>query len=97
MKKILLFALLGIALLAGCGRSRYDENIVIASDSSKMKIDVNGWTTCMDIGRIEYDGHTYIVFNGERILNGIVHDPDCKCHKTTINEPDTISKLNCKP
>lgn len=31
--------------------------------------------------RFEYDGHKYIHFSVYVYHNGVVHDPDCPCHK----------------
>ena len=28
---------------------------------------------------VEYNGHTYIVYDGGDYDSGICHDPDCKC------------------
>lgn len=31
----------------------------------------------LDIVEVEYDGHSYIVFDG----HGVVHNPKCKCYE----------------
>ena len=37
-------------------------------------------TKSLLVDKFEYDGHQYIVFyQGYRM--GVVHDPDCSCHK----------------
>ena len=28
-----------------------------------------------------YEGHQYIMFLYNQYINGVVHDPDCPCHK----------------
>lgn len=37
-----------------------------------------------------YEGHQYIMFLYNQYINGVVHDPDCPCHKnrTTQNHED---------
>lgn len=30
----------------------------------------------VDIVEVEYDGHSYLVFNG----HGVIHNPKCKCN-----------------
>lgn len=31
----------------------------------------------LDIVEVEYDGHSYIVFDG----HGVIHNPKCKCYE----------------
>lgn len=31
----------------------------------------------LDIVEVEYDGHSYIVFDG----HGVIHNPKCKCNE----------------
>jgi len=31
--------------------------------------------------KVDYSGHTYIVYNGDNFDGGMVHDPDCKHDK----------------
>ena len=35
--------------------------------------------------RFEYDGHRYIHFRMDVHRNGVVHDPECLCHKEDNN------------
>ena len=39
--------------------------------------------------KFKYNGHTYIMFSNGRSENGVVHDPDCECHKLSL---DAIKK-----
>ena len=43
------------------------------------RVKYNGYSSAM-VTKAEYGGHTYIFFNDHYRL-GVVHDPDCKCHK----------------
>lgn len=43
------------------------------------------------INKVEFDGHTYIVFSRSGV--GITHDPDCACHnKAHDNELQHITE-----
>jgi len=46
---------------------------------------------------VVYKGHHYLIWNRSRFLNGVVHDPDCPCHKDTsdiwIEKNDTIYRI----
>ena len=35
----------------------------------------------MKARRFTYEGHRYIMFLYNVHMNGVVHDPDCPCHK----------------
>lgn len=30
---------------------------------------------------VEYNRHTYIIYDGDNFDSGMVHDPDCQCRK----------------
>lgn len=85
MKKIIL-CLFAAAMLASCAPSKYEETK--ASDSEHMKVKTENNCTLLDIFKIDYNGHSYVVFYGDRDLNSIVHDPDCTCRKKDSNEID---------
>jgi len=37
-----------------------------------------------DFHKVEFDGHTYVVYDGGDYDSGVVHDPNCRCRvKTT--------------
>lgn len=80
MKKLIL-CLFATAMLASCAPSKYEE----AKTTNAEHVKVSTETTCtlLDISKFNYSGHSYILFDGDSHLNGIVHDPDCSCHKTT--------------
>lgn len=79
MKKIIL-CLLAVVALASCAPSKYEEAKTTDAEYIKVK------TKMLDIFKFNYSGHSYIMFDGTSHLNGVVHDPDCSCHKT--NETD---------
>lgn len=85
MKKIIL-CLLSVVALVSCSPSRYEK--MEATEGKSVKVSVQGCTSLIDIVKITYDGHSYIIFDGSDHLNGIVHDPDCACHKKNSNEID---------
>lgn len=85
MKKIIL-CLLSVVTMVSCSPSRYEE--MEATEGKSVKVSVQGYISLLDIGKVTYDGHSYIMFSGTSSLNGIVHDPDCVCHKKNSNEID---------
>ena len=67
MKKLTLSILALLALtLTGCGG----------------EVDTNNWLNNVDdaLMKAEYEGHSYIIYKGSQ-KGGIIHDPDCTCHK----------------
>lgn len=85
MKKFIL-CLFAVALLASCAPSKYKE--AETTDAEHVKVTTENTCTLLDISKFSYDGHSYILFDGDSHLNGIVHDPDCACHKHDSNETD---------
>lgn len=68
---ITLLALLALTL-TGCGQEQLGTNNRLNSlDDAIMKA--------------EYEGHSYIIYKGNR-KGGIIHDPDCPCHKKGVAE-----------
>ena len=64
--------LLSVVLLALC----------MVSCTDVRKTNSEETISFVSISRFEYQGHTYISFVGlNGYQSGIVHDPDCKCHK----------------
>lgn len=87
MKKIIFCILV---LLTSCKVTHYDE----PEESKLIKIDLGGITnTLISPAKFQYDGHSYIMFSCINDCSTILHDPDCSCHNTIINEPD-ISRIN---
>jgi len=78
--------LLCIALLSclGCADIRREAELVQAEHEAKVKSVKNGegYNLTSKVERIEFEGHTYIVFR-EGVPHGVgvsaVHDPDCEC------------------
>ena len=68
-------------VLTSCGPSRYEE----VKPTSEQKVDL-GNCVLVDIKTIPYNGHSYILFRNNSKISGVIHDPDCSCHKT--NETD---------
>lgn len=98
MKKIVLFCVLGLLALTSCDElEKYNENSVNASSVEQMKVKtVNAFgprSYFMDISKVNYGGHSYILFDVGEGMNGVVHDPDCPCHNTITNESD-VSRPN---
>lgn len=85
MKKFIL-CLFAAVMLASCAPSKYEE----AKTTNVEHVKVSTETTCtlLDISKFSYSGHSYILFDGDSHLNGIVHDPDCACHKHDSSETD---------
>lgn len=83
MKKFIL-CLFAVAMLTSCAPSPYKE--AETTDAEHVKVTTENTCTLLDIYRVNYNGHSYILFDGDSNLNGIVHDPDCSCHKS--NETD---------
>lgn len=46
---------------------------------------------------VYYKGHHYLIWDNSNYLNGVVHDPDCPCHKDTLDiwveKNDTIYRI----
>ena len=85
MKKFIL-CLFAATLLASCDSSKYEE--ANTTDVEHVKVSTETIYALLDISKFNYSGHSYILFDGDSNLNGIVHDPDCSCHKT--NETDFV-------
>lgn len=71
MRKIII--LLGLALLCGCE----DPGVEVTnSPDNTIPFDF--------VTHFEYKNHQYIKFRTSKntsSIGGVVHDPDCKCHK----------------
>jgi len=97
MKKIL-FLLFAILTLSCCMPSEEWQKEMEKVENDKMQRPENKaaqralGTGCVDrIYEFEYNGHKYIQFvNGktysEHKIGGVVHDPDCPCHKIEKSE-----------
>ena len=71
MKKLFLTILTLLALtLTGCvgEKGKIDTNQNLLNDFDDA------------IVTVEYNGHKYIIYKGTQ-KGGIIHDPDCPCHK----------------
>lgn len=79
MKKIIL-CLFAVAMLASCVPSKYKE--AETTNVEHMEVSTETTSTLLDISKLSYSGHSYILFDGSTHLNGIVHDPDCPCHES---------------
>lgn len=60
---------------------------LIFSSCDNMTVHMDGWATPVnsndekfDVSVYEYNGHTYLIFGSTRIVNGVVHNPDCVCN-----------------
>lgn len=73
-------------MLTSCVPSKYKE--AETTDAEHVKVTTENNHTLLDIFKINYKGHSYVVFYGDRDLNSIVHDPDCGCSKHNSNETD---------
>lgn len=85
MKKIFLFCVLSVLSLTSCGKlEEYNKRSVEANSIEHVKIaTMTGFgpvSYLMDISKFNYNGHSYIMFDGNESMNGIIHDPDCSCH-----------------
>lgn len=76
MKKIFL---LGLVFLASCDVSVSKHQTIKASDVKEVMVNTGAYNPWLNVSRIKYGGHSYIMFEGNECINGIVHDPDCKC------------------
>lgn len=73
MKKIKLTLLLALCALALTGCENPTAN------AQSQRIESHGMPECLEV--VKFRGHSYILFNGYK-RGGIIHDPDCPCHKT---------------
>lgn len=78
MKKIIVL-ILGIILMSACNNLAYkmDGWASPANKENRDKIDVTVF---------EYEGHTYLIFGRTIMTSGVVHDPNCICHKKAEEE-----------
>ncbi len=75
MKKIMLFATV-MLMMSSCDY-KLDE-AQKNEHTAKVKHIVE--TAKYDVDEIEYDGHTYLVYDGYESGN-MIHSASCKCHK----------------
>lgn len=85
MKKIFLFYVLSVLSLTSCDElEKYNKRSVEANSTEHVKITtMSGFgpvSYLMDISKFNYNGHSYIMLDGNESMNGIIHDPDCSCH-----------------
>ena len=87
MKKILLLGLLSLGLLTSCespattaSTDMYGKYRIEFPDGNNSKYFV--------IYKVKFKGHYYLAFEGTERRNGVVHDPDCPCHKYESTESD---------
>lgn len=79
MKKIILLLAVS-AMLVSCIPSKCRSTEATEVQHVKV-INRKYFNLLLDVSKINYEGHSYIMFDGYTSLNGIVHDPDCSCHK----------------
>jgi hypothetical protein len=81
MKKIfsILLTLLACYCFVGCVPTPNGDDIVTAKETDNHIIIENGMYD-IRVYSVSYKGHKYLFFNSEYRL-GVVHDPDCPCHK----------------
>lgn len=65
--------------LTSCVPSSYKD--AKTTDVEQVKVETEATCTLLNVFKVEYSGHSYIMFDGSNHLNGIIHDPDCSCHK----------------
>lgn len=75
MRKII-FCLL--VLLTSCQVNPYDD--VKPEKVTSVSIDFGSFNRVLDIVKLQYEGHSYIMFDGTSDCATILHDPDCSCH-----------------
>ena len=78
MRKIIAL-LLGIVLMSSC------TDIVYKADGWAVPTNKRNRSE-IDVTVFEYDGHTYLIFGRTTMTNGVVHDPNCTCHKEDNDE-----------
>lgn len=74
-----------VGLLTSCDNSTAPTSRYNLDTSEKwLPVKIDGYNG--EIGKIGYDGHTYIVFI-DIYRSGMTHDPDCvKCHGKNDNK-----------
>lgn len=76
MKKILLF--IGLLGIVSC-KPVEKENFKKVKER-QLEIETSQYWYFIDTFKFQYDGHTYISFNGNNGIAEILHDPEClKC------------------
>lgn len=85
MKKIFLFCVLSVLSLTSCDElEKYKENSVKSDSVEHMEVVTEGMVGrrhyLLDISKVNYKEHSYLLFDGDDHMNGVIHDPDCSCH-----------------
>ena len=77
MKKILLF--IGLLGIVSCRPIETSEVNKVKQERIKVETSQH-YRYLLDVFKFKYEGHTYICIDGDRTMNGVVHDPEClKC------------------
>jgi hypothetical protein len=83
MKKVFFIAILG-ALMTSCVPNPGPNDEIAEPKGYIYYKGVSGSIYGEPVYRFDYNGHQYIRF-GEYQSVTVVHDPDCKCHKSNNN------------
>jgi hypothetical protein len=85
MKRLLIVILVGMAMTCcSCEQCKKTEIKPVLSEPIEAEFGESSYFPFKNTQRFNYEGHTYIAFwgtNGYKGWGGIVHDPDCECHK----------------
>lgn len=76
MKKIIFCLLIA---LTSCQQSSHRENLEL-EETKSIRVDFGNIRRPIDIGKFQYEGHSYIIFDIYSDNGTIIHDPDCPCH-----------------
>ena len=81
---IFVIVMLLVGLFGGCCPVPQERNVVDAQ-GTKEQIYLDNGCVVVDVYKVKYNGHDYIMFKSYHQL-GAVHDPDCeKCKQNSNN------------
>lgn len=87
MKKFVFVIIAGLVLSACCEVcDETTSNKQIVENPVDVILDSEEYYYSLDATHFEYNGHKYILFEEYERWGGIVHDPDCPCHKKDNND-----------